>query len=51
MKLKFSGNAYLVDSSNGKDFKEIDEPSLTALGGLDWNDPFGFLKLDKTRVK
>ena len=24
---------------NGKNFKEIEEPSLTALGDLDWNDP------------
>ena len=26
--------------TNGENFKEIEEPSLTALGGdLDWNDP------------
>ena len=24
---------------NGENFKEIEEPSLTALGDLDWNDP------------
>ena len=25
--------------TNGENFKEIEEPSLTALGDLDWNDP------------
>ena len=25
--------------TNDENFKEIEEPSLTALGGLDWNDP------------
>ena len=25
--------------TNGKNVKEIEEPSLTALGDLDWNDP------------
>ena len=25
---------------NGENFKEIEEPSLTALGDLDWNDPY-----------
>ena len=25
--------------TNGKNFKEIEELSLTALGDLDWNDP------------
>ena len=39
MKLKFSGNAYLIDSNNDENFKEIEEPSMTALGDLDWNDP------------
>ena len=40
MKLKFSGNAYLIDSNNDENFKEIEEPSMTALGDLDWNDPY-----------
>ena len=25
--------------TNGKNVKGIEEPSLTALGDLDWNDP------------
>ena len=25
--------------TNGENFKEIEEPSLTALGDLEWNDP------------
>ena len=25
--------------TNGGNFKEIEEPSLAALGDLDWNDP------------
>ena len=25
--------------TNGKNVKEIEVPSLTALGDLDWNDP------------
>ena len=25
--------------TNGENFKEIEEPSLTALGDFDWNDP------------
>ena len=25
--------------TNGENFKEIEEPSLTALGELEWNDP------------
>ena len=25
--------------TNGENFKEIEEPSLTALGKLEWNDP------------
>ena len=25
--------------TNGENLKEIEEPSLTALGDLDWNDP------------
>ena len=25
--------------TNGVNFKEIEEPSLTALGDLEWNDP------------
>ena len=25
--------------TNGENFKEIEEPSLTALGDRDWNDP------------
>ena len=25
--------------TNGENFKEIEEPSLTAFGDLDWNDP------------
>ena len=25
--------------TNGKNFKEIEEPSLTTLGDLEWNDP------------
>ena len=25
--------------TNGENFKEIEEPSLTALGDPDWNDP------------
>ena len=26
--------------TNGENFKEIEEPSMTALGHLDWNDPY-----------
>ena len=29
--------------TNGEYFKEIEEPSLTALGDLDWNDPYSHL--------
>ena len=29
----------LLIVTNGENFKEIKEPSLTALGDLDWNDP------------
>ena len=42
MRLKFSGNAYLINSKNGENFKEIKEPALTALCDLDWNDPIQF---------
>ena len=26
--------------TNGENFKETEEPSLTALGDLDWNGPY-----------
>ena len=29
--------------TNGENFKEIEERSLTALGNLDWNDPYTIL--------
>ena len=40
MKLKFSGDAYLIDSNKCEEPSESEEPSLTALGDLDWNDPY-----------
>ena len=35
---KLIGNRYEAEN-----FKEIEEPSLTAFGNLDWNDPLIFL--------
>ena len=42
MKLKFQEMliSLIVINSN---FKETEEPSLTALGDLDWNDPYTIL--------
>ena len=45
MKLKFSGKAYLLIVTNCENFKEIEEPSLLALGDLNWNDPYTFQKV------
>ena len=29
--------------TNGENFKEIEEPSLTALGDLEWNDQINLI--------
>ena len=36
--------------TNGENFKEIEEPSLTALGDLEWNDPKTHLKNEKSSL-
>ena len=33
--------------TNDENFKEIKEPSLTALGDLDWNDPIKYCTISK----